>query len=91
MLDTHSSIDRENCAHLPSGILGSLQVFLAGIQLLVLPALAREKNQPCFVSLEALDICGQGFGREVLAAGIYWDTDRGSKLSRDTSFLWPRS
>jgi len=87
MLDTHSAIDRENCAHLPHGILSSLQIFLARVQLLVLSALTREEDQSCFVGLEALNVCGEGFGREVLAAGIDRDTDRGSKFSRDTSFL----
>jgi hypothetical protein len=90
MLDTHPGIDREHCAHLPHGILGSLQIFLARIQLLVLSALAREEDQSCFVSLEALNVRGEGFSREVLAAGIDGDTNRRSKLSRDTSFLWRR-
>lgn len=49
---------------------------------------AREKDQATAVSLEALDIYGEGFGREVCSPWVNADTDGRGQFSRYFGFLF---
>lgn len=49
---------------------------------------AREKDQAAAVSLEALNIYGEGFGREVCSPWVNADTDGGGQFSRYFGLLF---
>ena len=88
MLDSYTAVNRQDSTHFPgNAILGCLEVLLARVQFLMLAALAWEEDESCFVGLEALDVCGEGFGGQVLATRVDRDTDRRCKFAGDTSFL----
>jgi len=68
-------------------LLSTRYILLAGIFFLVLAELAGEEDQAGTVSLEAGDVHGEGLDGEILSAGVNGDTDSGSELAGDTSFL----
>lgn len=65
----------------------SLELLLGRVALLGLVALLGEEDQALGVSLEALDVGGQGLLGDVLATSIDRDTDGRSILAGDASGL----
>lgn len=53
----------------------------------MLAAAAGEEDQTLAVGLEACDVEGEGFLRQVLAARIDWDADCGGEFAGDVGFL----
>ena len=68
--------------------LGSGNILLGSISLLVLAELAWEKNKTSAVSLQAGNVGGKGFVGEVLSSWVDGDTDGWRKLAWDTSLLY---
>ena len=65
----------------------SLEVFLGGVHFLVQAGFAGEEDEALPVGLEAGDIGGEGFFREVGAAGVDGDTNGGGEGAGNTCFL----
>ena len=68
-------------------LLGGGDLLLGGVSGLGLASLSWEKDEAGAVSLEALDVQGEGFDGEVLAAGVNGDTDGACKLAWDGGLL----
>lgn len=68
-------------------LLGGGDLLLGGVSGLGLASLSWEKDEASTVSLEALDVQGEGFDGEVLAAGVNGDTDGACKLAWDGGLL----
>lgn len=66
---------------------GGLNLLWRRVKLLVLTSLAGEENQAALVGLETSDIGGQRLLGLVGAAVVDSDTDGGSELAGNTSFL----
>lgn len=68
-------------------LVGGSNILLGRIGLLVLSGTAGEDDKALLVSLQALDIDGESIGGEVGTARVDRDTDGGSVLARNASFL----
>lgn len=68
-------------------LLGGGDLLLGGVSGLGLASLSWEKDEAGLVSLEALDVQGEGLDGKVLAAGVDGDTDGASKLAWDGGLL----
>ena len=68
--------------------LGSGNILLGSISVLVLAELAWEKDKTSAVSLQAGNVGGKGFVGEVLSSWVDGDTDSWRKLAWDTSLLY---
>lgn len=54
----------------------------------MLTQLTGEEDEAGLVGLQALNVDGERFVGEVLAAGVNGDADRGCELAGDSSFLY---
>lgn len=68
-------------------LLGGRDLLLGGVAGLSLASLSWEEDEAGAVSLEALDVQGEGFDGKVLAAGVNGDTDGSCKLAWDSGLL----
>lgn len=68
--------------------LGSGNILLGSIVLLVLTELSWEEDKTGTVSLQAGDVGGKGFVGEVLSSWVDGDTDGWRKLAWDSSLLY---
>lgn len=69
------------------GALGSCELLLGGVTLLVLSSLAGEEDESGLVGLETIDVDLEGLDRQVLTARVDGDTDGWGKLAWDSSLL----
>lgn len=88
LLDGGVGVDnREGSGGDGDGLGDSLELLLGRVALLGLVALLGEENQALGVSLEALNVGGQGLLGDVVAASIDGDTDGGGILAGNASGL----
>lgn len=64
-----------------------LDILFAAIDLLLLTRAAGEEDQTLAVGLQAGDVGGEGFNREVGTAGVNADADGGGEFAGDAGFL----
>jgi hypothetical protein len=65
----------------------TLKLILTAVKLLVLARAAREEDKTLAVGLEARDVKGERFLRQVLATGVEGDADGGGEFAGDAGFL----
>lgn len=92
MSQAGTSLDSESRVDLGDGLGGAvgdgLDVGLGRIQLLVLTGLSGEEDEACLVGLQSGNVGGEGLLRVVRSSVVNRNTDGGSELSWDTSFLY---
>ena len=84
-------LDRQNLAKMLDDFavlfLRSLNILFRRVESLVLSGFAGEEDQAGAISLETLDVHGDGFLGEVGTARVDRDTNGGGEFAGDTSFL----
>lgn len=87
VLDRHTPGQRSQDL-LGRSILVCVDLLLRAVQLLMLSRNAREQDEAGAVSLEALDVGGEGLDGEVLSAMVDGDADGGSQFAGNSSLLF---